>query len=196
MELKNLLTEFQSNPDLVKRYIALCAEIVPRCIEYRTCDEGMCNANLFVLPKKRVTDSFQAFVLLLNYQLHFYEQWPLTETTLDNAEQIYNLWLLPEVKAYSYKEISSKDIHIQIDGIIKGFQALLTDSKMAEKIQANQEQWGVFVNAHRADDSSSLADFGIDEIISGVGFELEWNAVELMYQTEYDYVYFSWATGA
>ncbi len=191
METKVSLSEFKSNLDLVKTYIANSSTKKFTCIEYRTFDEGMCEANIFVLPKSEVADEFEAFVTLCNFQLHFYEEWMLSDTTAENADSILNLWMQPEVEGYLYETLSSIKVHKEIDWIISSIIKLLSEERVGDL-----ERWGIFVNDERVTGKATLSDLGIDEIVSGIGFDLEWNSIDIMYQTESDYVFFSWGTGA
>lgn len=196
MVLKVSLSEFKSNLELVKTYIANSSTKKLTRIEYRTFDEGICDANLFVIPKSEVADEFEAFVHLCNFQLHFYEDWMLSDTTSENANSILNLWMQPEVEGYLYNSLSSSEVHKEIDWIISSIIKLLSDDALSSKKSRNPDRWGIFVNGERVSNETLLSDIGLDEVIGGIGFDLEWNSVDVMYQTESDYVFFSWGTGA
>ena len=118
MEFKYILNEFKSNLDFVQTLIANAGSYKYTRVEYRTFDEGMCDACFFILPKTEVKNEFEAFIILCTIQLHFFEEWNLKETTSKHADSVLNLWLLPEVNSYEFITMSSEQIHREIGGII------------------------------------------------------------------------------
>lgn len=196
MNSKVSLSEFKSSLNLVKTYIENSSTKCVTRIEYRTFHEGMCEADLFILPKNEVKDEFEAFVTLCTYQLHFYEEWVLADTAAKYGDSILNNWMLPEVERYAYASLSSDDVHNEVDSIIRSILDLLNDSALIEERSKDPSRWGVFKNDERVPSETVLSDFGIDGIVSGIGFNLEWNSVDIMYFTDKDYVFFSWGTGA
>ena len=196
MESKLSLREFKSNLEMVKAAIADTATKNVMRIEFRTFDEGMCEADLFVLPKREVADEFEAFVTLCTYQLHFYEEWLLTDTTSEEAESIVNLWMQPEVEGFLFKPLSPAEVHKEIDWIIDSILRLLSDQGLSKKRAKYPERWGVYVNGEPISNKTTLEDLGVHDIVSGIGFDLVWNSIQIMYQTADDYVFFSWSTGA
>jgi len=191
MEFSVFLREIKSNPELIKAYIENSSTKKLTHIEFRTHDE----ANIFVLPKSEVLVDFEAFVTLYSIQLHFFEGWTLSDNTSEDVDNILNLWLQPESEEYLYKEMSSTEVHKEIDWVIGSTIKLLSEDDLSEKKARNPARWGVYVNGERITSGTTLFDLGIDEIISGVCFYLEWNAIMIMYQTETDYVLFCWGTG-
>ncbi|AUI87915.1 hypothetical protein BS333_16120 [Vibrio azureus] len=196
MESKISLSEFKSNLELVETYIANSSTKKLTRIEYRSFDEGMCDANLFVISKSEVADELEAFVTLCNFQLHFYEEWSLSDTTSENANSILNLWVQPDIESYLFDTLSSSEVHQEIDWIINSIIKLLSDDSLLLKRVRDPDRWGVFVNGERISSETALSDIGLKEIICGIGFALEWNSVDIMYQTKNDYIFFSWGSGA
>ena len=196
MESNVSLNEFKSNLDLVKTYIAETSAKPVTRIEYRTCDESLCDANLFVLPKVNTKDDFEAFVTLCNFQLHFYQEWLLTDTTSENADLIVNLWMQPEVEEYCFEALSPDRIHKEMDWVIQAIQEMLSENQISEKRVKYPAHWGVYVNGESVPVDTTLDELGIGEVISGVGFNLECNSIGILFQTLDSYVLFSWGTGA
>lgn len=190
------MSRFKSDLDLVKTYVANIADKNLTHIEYRTCDESMCSIDICMIAKTDVIDEFEAFIHLCNYQIHVIDNWKLSETTIDNAGLILDNFLLPEVANYLFKPLSSNDVHESIDWVIESVLKLLSDNELVEQKTEYPELWGIFRNGKRMADDTTLSDLGINNIVSGVGFDLEWNSIELMYETDSCYVLFSWGTGA
>lgn len=194
MKSRISLNEFTENLELVRAYIANSPAKNFTCVEYRTFNEGMCEANFFVIPKSEVVDEFEAFIALCNYQIHFYEEWVLSGTTPEYIDSVLNRWMHPEVEGYLYKSLSSDEIHKEIDWIINEIRQLFPDDEFLKNC-IDSDRWGVFVNKERISSKTTLSDLGLDKVTGGVGLNLEWNSVDIIYQTESDYVFFSWATG-
>lgn len=189
-------SRFKSNLGLVKNYIANISNKNLTHIEYRSCDEGVCNIDICTIPKTDVIDEFEAFIHLCNYQIHIIDDWKLTDTTLDNAGLILENFLQPEAESYLFKPLSSSNVHESVDWAIESVLELLSNNELVEKKAKYPEQWGIFKDGKRLADDTTLSDLGINNIVSGIGFNLEWNSVELMFDTEDYYVLFTWATGA
>ena len=190
------VSKFKSNIELVMKYIANISNKNITHIEYRTRDESIGNIDIFMISKTDVIDEFEAFIHLCNYQIHFIDSWKLSETTLSNAGLILENFLLPEIANYLFRPLRSSDVTESIDWVIESALKLLSDSELVENKAKYPEYWGVFKNGIRMPDDTTIVSLGISNIVSGVGFDLEWNSVELMYESDSYYVLFSWGTGA
>jgi hypothetical protein len=195
MESEISLSEFTSNIELVKTYIAEASHKSVTRIEYRTFDEGMCGADIFVIDKDKVHHKFEAFVTLCTFYLHS-KEWPLTDINSKSADTIFKLWMLTEVEAYTFEALSIEQIHGQINWVIGEILKLLADYKGSKETDQYPDLWGVYVNDEAIPIDSTLDDLGLGEILSGIGLDLKWNSVEIMYETPSSYVFFSWETGA
>lgn len=196
VDSKIWLEDFQSNLNLVKKYISESERKTVTRIEFRTFDEGMCDANLFTCLKSEVKNQFDAFVTLCNYQRLFHDGWLLGETNSERSDSIVNLWMQPEIEGYSFELLSGEQVHREIDWIIDAILKILHDSKNSEKLIKDPRRWGIYVDGKVAPAETSLKNLDINKITSGIGFDLDWNSIQIMYETPSAYVFFSWSTGA
>ncbi|MCP3922482.1 MAG: hypothetical protein GY714_07855 [Desulfobacterales bacterium] len=178
---------------MVKNYIMGTKNKDIKCVEYRTRSEGYCTLYFYIIPKIEVKTALEALISLANYALHFFEEWDLEETTEDYLENIINRWILPEYSRYIYTEIDSERVLNEINGIYKGAKEYIIKEKDSEKNKKDSYPMGVFVNSKSVEANYKAP---ISNIISGLGLELEWNSIEIFYETEKEYVLFSWGTGA
>jgi len=174
MESEISLDEFISNIELVKKQVAEASRKLVTRIEYRTHDEGMCNANIFVISKDKVQNQFEAFVTLCTL----------------SADAIFKLWMLPEMEAYTFEALSIEQIHGQIHWVIGETLKLLADYEGSKETDQYPDLWGVYVNDEAIPIDSTLDDLGLGQILSGIGLDLKWNSVEIMYETPSSYVFF------
>lgn len=190
------LDRFINNPELVKRYIADSVSKDVARIEFRTFDEGLCDATLFSISKDQVEGEFEALITLLNHQLHFDHEWTMAHADTDNADSILQVWMQPEVMRFSFKELSTAQVHEQMDWIIEAIQRRLVEARESGTMTNDPGRWGVFVNNKPVPIETGLRELGIADAVSGAGLNLEWNSVDVMYQTDKHHVLFSWGTAA
>lgn len=188
------LDNFKQKPDLVENYILDSQAKAITTVEYRTFDEGMCDATFFILPKNNVQSVFEAFVTLCNCYLHFYQEWALSETKPEHIDDIVNRWLLPEMEQYSFTKMSETEIKKQTEPIIEDIVNLIAPNIDSPEKHKYPDRWGIYVN----DSLVSCEGFELptsNNTLTGVGLDLEWNAVEMFYETTDEYVFFGWGTG-
>lgn len=166
-------------------------------IDFRTVDEGWCYANLLVSPISEYQNDYDAFVSLLNIQLHFDEEWDLTETNSENARDVLNT-LLCRIKNFEVKRISNSKIQEEIDLISNGMQEAILDAKRSGKDKGYEENWGIFLNDKEIKFTDKYLYYvpELSQIVEGISLSLRWNKIELFYKTQLNYHYFAWYTNA
>ena len=85
-------------------------------VEYRTFDEGMCDAVYFICKKSQGLNSLEAFIILVIHQLHFYEEWDILETTTTDLKNIFYIWLLPILEKANFKKLTELEVQEQHNG--------------------------------------------------------------------------------
>ena len=186
----------EENIDLVKSYILKTKFKEVSRIEYRTFDEGVCDAYIFTIAKSSIVDGIDAFTTLYNSALHFFEYWELSDTTKEDADNITDLWMLPEINKYTFKKLSKDDVHKEIDSLIYTIKSVIKDSVRSGKYKQDPNRWGVYLNNKEFSIDTNFSELGVGEVISGISLEQEFNSVEIMFQTDDLYALFSWGTGA
>ncbi len=184
------LDDFTTNSDLVIRNISETADQPITRVEYRTTDEFYCEANFFILAKNAVENEFDAFIKLWSCSIHSIEEWNPRETDLINARLIYLHHMLEMLEIYQFKMLSSNTVHEHIS-IVEGISGWIKANRTSD----NSDRGGVYIDGEKVDSCTALQDLNILDIYSGIGFRLDWNWKEVMYQTPLAYVYFEWGTG-
>ncbi|MBO1257081.1 hypothetical protein J3L16_15460 [Alteromonas sp. 5E99-2] len=195
MELSISFSQLKANLDVIRKLIANISAINVTHIEYRTFDEGYCNADFFVLSKNEIKDELEAFIVLWTYQLHFYEEWKLTDTNVCSTDSIVNVWMLPTLEKYLFNQLPPDQVSKEIDSMVRSILLCISETSDGDKSEA-PERWGVFKNDMLVSSSTSLSELGLSDINFGIGLSLDWNEIDIMYHTDKDYVFYSWSTGA
>jgi hypothetical protein len=186
---------FKSQIKRVKTYILDTPKKAITRIEYRTFDEGLCDATYFVCPKTDVQNRLEAFVILYNYQLHFHECWMLLDTKVEDLDNIINLWILPQLEKFCFTQLSTDDIRSETQ-IVDEIEELIFKNIDSSKKHQDPDRWGIYVNGELALSTDKFKLQISDRIKSGIGLYLDWNLIEIFYETVDEYVLFMWSTGA
>lgn len=164
-------------------------------IVYHTYSEGYGAPDFMRLPKACVPDQFTAFVWMrLSRHYRTYE-WEFLNKPVRRDEAVVNLWLYPEQSGYQFKPLVGEQILSQL-----GIAEVVTQRLIADPNPLISQRkplfYGAFVDGKRIFDNFALNDLGLLPVLSGIGFELEWNDVQIFYETGDAYVYYTWGTGA
>jgi hypothetical protein len=187
----------ESNLKLVREALFGAIDIKVNLIEYRTFDEGLSTAHYFICQKADFNSSLAAFITLLNFEQHFYEEWNISETTQENYDSILENFLLPALRKAKFKSMTEVDVYLQTHSITGSIERLIKEVKGDSTKQISYpDRWGVYCNGCL---SSSHENFVLPishDIKMAWELQLEWNIVELFYETSEEYVLFSWCTCA
>ncbi len=189
------IINFREQLSLIKKHLLETPKKAIVRVEYRTFDEGLCDAEYFILPKVNVQSILEAFVSLYNCQLHFYECWILSDITVDDLDNVINLWILPQLEKFCLTELSADEILAETQ-IVDSIEDLIFKNMDSSKKHQDPERWGVYVNDEIALYTGKFKLPISDRIVSGIGLYLEWNLKEIFYETVDEYVLFAWSTGA
>lgn len=184
------IDEFITKSDLVITKISETAAQPITRVEYRTTDEFYCEAKFCVLAKSEVESDFDAFVKLWSYSIHSDEEWSPSETNLKNARSIYMHHMLAQLETYQFKMLTSRSVHAHISIVEE-----IIDWIDANRTYDEVNRAGVYVDGESIESCTTLQDLNIFDVVSGIGFRLDWNWKEVMYQTPIAYIYFEWGTG-
>lgn len=189
------LDVINSNLDLLKFHIASTSDLTVNRVEYRTFDEGLCDATYFYCSKSDVLDTFEAFVKLYNYQLHFYEEWELGDKSVEYSSDILKLWILPELKKASFNEVAGDTVLNETSGITSSISNLL-DNVDASKREIYPDRWGIYFNNELKTNNAEFVLPFSNKVVRAVALNLEGNEIEMFYETDNEFIYFWWGTGA
>lgn len=191
------LNSIKANLYLVKMHMRETAAKPITVVDYVSCNELMCTAQYCICQKKNFQSSFEAFVILLNYELPLLEGLNLTNSSIE--------WLLRIIEIFCFRELSEIDIKKEIVPIIEDIKEIIAEKNIdpAKKeehlnrlgINGYPNHWGIYINKELV----PLDGFKLpvaDEILSGIGLRLEWDDRRIFYETTNEYVLFNWSTSA
>lgn len=164
-------------------------------VEYRTFDEGMCDAVYFICKKSQGLNSLEAFIILVIHQLHFYEEWDILETTTTDLKNIFDIWLLPILEKANFKKLTELEVQEQTQWIVYSIQKLIKKNQNAKNLKYF-DRWGIYHNGVEVTPVESFTLPISSDIKLALGLTADWNEIEIFYETSDDYVFFSWFTGA
>ncbi|MEB6668768.1 hypothetical protein MXM33_17280 [Acinetobacter vivianii] len=163
-------------------------------IEYRTFDEGMCDAVYFICRKSQGLNSLEAFITLLIHELHFYEEWDILETTTADLKNIFDIWLLPILEKANFKTLTELEVQEQTQWIVYSIQKLIKKNQNAKNLRYS-DRWGIYHNGAEVTPVESFTLPISSHLKLALGLTADWNEVEIFYETPDEYVFFSWFTG-
>ncbi|MCQ4244447.1 hypothetical protein [Stutzerimonas decontaminans] len=183
--------ELSHSESFISNALAQSPRVSVDILELRTTDEGLCSANLFACRKNEVPNEAVAFFTLLNHALHFYEEWPMSETSANDLKSIANKWLTPEIQ--KAQDTSYSDALAQIEDITSSIQYHIKE-KVNSRSMYNPDRWGVFLNGEKLSGPheawTPLPNCNV------IALANEWNEMEFLYEASNSFILFSWGTGA
>ncbi|ENW79437.1 hypothetical protein F908_02919 [Acinetobacter sp. NIPH 284] len=189
------LEKIKSNFKQVKNILSNSTRVHIDRIEYRTFDEGMCDAVYFICKKSQGLNSLEAFIILVIHKLHFYEEWDILETTTTDLKNIFDIWLLSILEKANFKKLTELEVQEQTQWIVYFIQKLIKKNQNAKNLKYS-DRWGIYHNGVEVTPVESFTLPISSDIKLALGLTADWNEIEIFYETSDDYVFFSWFTGA
>jgi hypothetical protein len=155
----------------------------------------LCDAKYFICSKTDIKNILEALISRYNYQLHFHECWNLTDTNTEDIDNIINLRILPQLENFCLTQFSESEIRIQTQ-IADDIEELIVKNIDSSKKHQDPERWGIYVNDEIVLSTGKFKLPIAERIRSGIGLYLDWNLIEIFYETADEYVLFMWSTGA
>lgn len=188
------LDVIHSNLDLVKTHMASTSDLTVSRIEFRTFDEILCDANYFYCSKVDVLDSFEAFIKLYNHQMHFNEGWGFDDESIEDRAYILKHHILLELDCVNFNEITGDTVLSETSRITSPILNLL-DNMDASKQKRCPDRWGIYLNNELKTNNAEFVLPFSQKIVRAVALNLEWNEVEIFYETDNEFIYYWWGTG-
>ncbi len=160
-------------------------------LEFRTIDESWCSAVLFSCKKNVCVEKYVSFLALLNHELHFYQEWNISETSPSDLELIAKNWLMPEIN--NAVDIPASEAASQIGGITSSIRQCIEEVPNSVTLD-HPDRWGVFLNGSRLLESHKV--WLPSSNCNVIALSNEWNGMEFLYETPASFILFSWGTGA
>ena len=188
------LEKIKSNLKQVENSLSNFTRIHIDRIEYRTFDEGMGDAVYFICKKSQGLNSLEAFITLIIHELHFYEEWDILETTVADLRNIFDIWLLPILEKANFKELTELEVQEQTQWIVCSIQKLIKENQNTKNLKYF-DRWGIYHNSVEVTPVESFTLPVSSHLRLALGLTVQWNEVEIFYETSNEYILFSWSTG-
>jgi hypothetical protein len=192
------LEKIESDVGLIKDILLKSPHVTVDIVEYRTHFEPLDTACYFIGRKSDFGSPLAAFIMLLNYQIHYvYDEWNILEMTPEAADGILENFLFPDIKKAKFRSITKEEVHEQMDWIVGEIKKLIEEAKGDPRWETSRpDLWGIYWNGNLVDPNENFVLPISPDIKSALGLEMEWNEIELFYETSDEYVIFSWGTTA
>jgi hypothetical protein len=174
--------------------MASTSDLAVSRIEFRTFDEILCDANYFYCSKVDVLDSFEAFIKLYNHQMHFNEGWGFDNESIEDRAYILKHHILLELDCVNFNEITGDTVLSETSRITSPIFNLL-DNMDASKQKRSPDRWGIYLNNELKTNNAEFVLPFSQKIVRAVALNLEWNEVEIFYETDNEFIYYWWGTG-
>lgn len=163
-------------------------------LEFRTQDEGLCDARIYRCAKAAVSGPAQALVALLNHELHQVEEWAMEETTPAHVDSLAERFLVPELTNARPACISIEDATLEIASWGTALRNAIQARRADTRRPYHSERWGIFLDGQPQPlDTPILA-----EPLTAPALALQdsWNEKLYFCETRDSWLLYSWATGA
>lgn len=159
-------------------------------IEYRTYNEGLCTAYFFSTPKSIVKDDLEALMLLLTKQLFFHQGWSLTDLSADRLDNLYDQWFVPFFNRCEFTRLPIEEADEEMRRMPKSILQLIDKMQTDPFRLKNPDRWGIYK------DGQPSTHVIPSMIAPALCLMRKWNEVELLFETEDEYVLYFWITFA
>jgi hypothetical protein len=190
------LNNIKSQIDLVKQYLISSPDRSITRVEYRTFDEGLSQAYYFICAKSNLQNPLAAFITIYNHKLYFEQEWILADLSTEDVENTIQMWLFPELERLCFDKISADEINQQTAWIVAAIEESISEHINTPRTDKYPNRWGIYVDKQLVSPSKKFKLPVSDRILFGLGLILDWNLIEIFYETPDEYIWFSWATGA
>lgn len=158
-------------------------------IELVSGDEGLGNAYFFQLDKSAAISPAEALAILLNVELHFYEEWQISETNEENIDLVIDNWLLKNADHLKLLDVPADTALADVAEIANSIIRHL-----ALQGGSRPGRGGIYIDKAKTEDLPTALLASSASVVLG-NFS-RWNEREVFYDTPSHYVLFSWSTSA
>jgi hypothetical protein len=186
-KLLKLGTSIEKFEEMLRHSLKFCVDH----IEYRTFDEGLCSANIFLCKKSENSIASLCYLSLMIHAVHFYEEWRIEETLNSELHSIAEKWLIPAIQ--KVKNVPHEDARRNVQKIVSSIENCISE-KLNSGATFHPDRWGVFFNNRPQANYHPLKHLPYESDVLALADE--WNNVEYLYETPNFFALFSWGTGA
>ncbi|WCD83207.1 hypothetical protein [Pseudomonas sp. TUM22785] len=191
---RSLVEELLAAPGLMHQHLLHALATPVEVLEFRTRDEGLCDARLYHCGKAQAATPAQALIALLNRELHQVEEWALEETTPAHVGDLMERWLLPELANAQPTRVDIDKATLEITSLGDTIRSAILARHADTGRPYHSDRWGIF----RDGQPQPLATPILPEplIAPALALQDSWNEKLYFCETRDTWLLYSWATGA
>ncbi|BBP83103.1 hypothetical protein PHLH8_27450 [Pseudomonas sp. Pc102] len=163
-------------------------------LEFRTHDEGLCDARLYRCARSDVATPAQALVALLNHELHRVEDWAMEETTPEHVDHLLQRWLLPELVNARPVSIDPQEATHEIASLGDAIRNAIMERRANPARPWYSDRWGIFLDGQPLPLDTPILPEPLTESV--LALQDNWNEKLYFCETRDTWLLYSWATGA
>lgn len=190
----SLVEELLAAPGLMRHHLLHALATPVEVLEFRTRDEGLCDARFYYCGKAQAAMPAQALIALLNRELHQVEEWALEETTPEHVGDLMERWLLPELANAQPTRVDIDKATLEITSLGDTIRSAILARQADPARPYHSDRWGIFRDGQPQPLDTPILPEPL--IAPALALQDNWNEKLYFCETRDTWLLYSWATGA
>ncbi|GAC1029557.1 hypothetical protein thsps21_03840 [Pseudomonas sp. No.21] len=191
---RSLVEELLAAPGLMRQCLLHALTTPVEVLEFRTRDEGLCDARLYRCARSGVATPAQALIALLNRELHQVEEWAWEETTPEHVGDLMERWLLPELANARPTRVDTDKATLEITSLGDAIRHAIIERRANPARPWHSDRWGIFRDGQPQPLDTPILPEPL--IAPALALQDSWNEKLYFCETRDTWLLYSWATGA
>lgn len=191
---RSLVEELLAAPGLMRQCLLHALTTPVEVLEFRTRDEGLCDARLYHCGKAQAATPAEGLIALLNRELHQVEEWALEETTPEHVGDLMERWLLPELANAQPTGVDIDKATLEITSLGDTIRSAILARHADTGRPYHGGRWGIFRDGQPQPLDTPILSEPL--IAPALALQDSWNEKLYFCETHDTWLLYSWATGA
>lgn len=191
---RSLVEELLAAPGLMRQCLLHALTTPVEVLEFRTRDEGLCDARFYYCGKAQAATPAQALIALLNRELHQVEEWAMEETTPEHVGDLMERWLLPELANAQPTRVDIDKATLEITSLGDTIRSAILARHADTGRPYHGGRWGIFRDGQPQPLDTPILSEPL--IAPALALQDSWNEKLYFCETHDTWLLYSWATGA
>ncbi|MCO7552659.1 hypothetical protein [Metapseudomonas otitidis] len=189
-----LVDELLTTPGLMRQHLLNALAIRVETLEFRTFDEGLCDARLYHCARSSGATSAQALIALLNHELHRVQEWAMEETTPEHVDDLIQHWLLPQLVDARPTSINPQEATLEITSMGDAIRNAILERRADTRRPYHSDYWGIFLDGQSQPLDTPILPEQLT--VPVLALQDSWNEKLYFCETRNAWLLYSWSTGA
>ncbi|EQM67928.1 hypothetical protein QYE80_08560 [Pseudomonas tohonis] len=191
---RSLVEELLAAPGLMRQHLLHALTTPVEVLEFRTQDEGLCDARLYHCGKAQAATPAEGLIALLNRELHQVEEWAMEETTPEHVGDLMERWLLPELANAQPTGVDIDKATLEITSLGDTIRSAILARHADTGRPYHGGRWGIFRDGQPQPLDTPILSEPL--IAPALALQDSWNEKLYFCETHDTWLLYSWATGA